>query len=84
MTVPEILKEARKQHGYSMRQVGEFIGKSHQVVHFSEKSVYWLSDDGEVLKSLCMVYGIDFEPLLKQLKCEKASAPKLERKRYPR
>lgn len=82
MTVPETLKAARAQTGYSMREVAAMIGKSHQVVHFSEKSVYWLSDDGEVLKSLCMVYGIDFDPLLKQLKCEKASAPKVQRKRY--
>ena len=67
-----------------MRQVGEMIGKSHQVVHFSEKSVYWLADDGEVLKRLCAVYGLDFEPLFEQFKTEKASAPKPERKRYPR
>ena len=84
MTVPEILKEARKQTGYSMREVAGMIGKSHQIVSYSEKNVHWLSDDGEVLKSLCMVYGIGFDPLLKQLKLEKASAPKLERKRYPR
>lgn len=84
MTVCEILKEARTRGGWSMRQVGEMIGKSHQVVHFSEKSVYWLSDDGMLLKDLCGLYGIEFEPLFIQLKCEKETAPKIERKRYPR
>jgi len=84
MTVPETLKAARAQTGYSMREVAAMIGKSHQVVHFSEKSVYWLSDDGMLLKDLCSLYGIEFEPLFIQLKCEKETAPKPERKRYPR
>ena len=67
-----------------MREVAAMIGKSHQIVSYSEKNVGWLSEDGVVLRDLCNVYAIDFEPLLKQLKCEKASAPKLERKRYTR
>lgn len=82
MTVPETLKAARAQTGYSMREVAAMIGKSHQVVHFSEKSVYWLADDGDVLKSLCSVYGLDFEPLFEQFKTEKANTPKVQRKRY--
>ena len=84
MTVPEILKEARKQSGYSMREVAGMIGKSHQIVSYSEKNVGWLSEDGAVLRDLCNVYAIDFEPLFEQLKAEKLVAPKLERKRYPR
>jgi len=84
MTVPETLKAARAQTGYSMREVAAMIGKSHQIVSYSEKNLYWLADDGEVLKRLCAVYGLDFEPLFEQFKTEKASAPKPERKRYPR
>lgn len=84
MTVPEILKEARARTGFSMRDVAMIIGRSHQIVSYSEKDIYWLADDGEVLKSLCTVYGIDFEPLFEQLKAEKLVAPKVERKRYPR
>lgn len=82
MTVCEILKEARTRGGWSMRQVGEMIGKSHQIVSYSEKNLYWLADDGEVLKRLCTVYGIDFEPLFERFKTEKANTPKVQRKRY--
>lgn len=81
MTVCETLKAARAQTGYSMREVAGMIGKSHQIVSYSEKNVHWLSDDGEVLKSLCGVYGIEFEPVYNQLLIEKPNAPKLERKR---
>ena len=71
MTVSETLKEARKQHGYSMRQVGEFIGRSHQVVYFAEKSVKGIAIDGKLLHDLCNVYAIEFEPIMEQLKREK-------------
>lgn len=72
MTVSETLKEARKQHGWSMRAVGEMIGKSHQVVYFAEKSAKGISDDGELLELLCACYGIQFKPLFEKLKEEKA------------
>ena len=72
MTVPEILKEARKQHGYSMRQVGEFIGRSHQVVYFAEKNVKGIAIDGILLRDLCNVYALEFETIMEQLKMEKA------------
>ena len=72
MTVSETLKEARKQHGYTMRQVGEFIGRSHQVVYFAEKSIKGIAIDGHLLKVLCEVYELEFEPIMEQLKREKA------------
>ena len=81
MTVCETLKAARAQTGYSMREVAGMIGKSHQIVSCSEKNLYWLADDGEVLKSLCAVYGLDFESLFEQFKTEKANTPKVQRQK---
>lgn len=71
MTVPEILKEARTRCGYTMREVGSMIDRSHQVVYFAEKGVSGIAIDGVLLRQLCDAYSIDFEPVYEQLKCEK-------------
>lgn len=84
MTVCETLKAARAQTGYSMREVAGMIGKSHQIVSYSEKNLYWLADDGEVLKRLCNVYGLHFGNMFEQFKIEKAAAPKVVRSRGKR
>jgi transcriptional regulator with XRE-family HTH domain len=84
MTVCETLKAARAQTGYSMREVAGMIGKSHQIVSYSEKNLYWLADDGEVLKRLCNVYGLHFGNMFEQFKIEKAAAPNVVRSRGKR
>lgn len=72
MNVSDILKEKRKQLGYTTRYVGEAVGCSAMQISLSEKpGNKGLSLHTDFLEKACKLYDLDYPLLRKQLECEK-------------
>ena len=63
--IGELLKEAREEKGYTLREVGKIMGKDHTTISKWEqgKNAMLVSD----LIKYCTVLDIDLDEFIKQL-----------------